>query len=136
MRTQKKHHLKQLRHWRIRKKVSGTKDRPRMTVCFTNENIHVQFIDDEARTTLAAASTTSKSTPDRAKLAANVSSAKIIGKLAAETALAKGIKEVIFDRAGSRYHWSEGKDKDGKPVTVLGKLATLATAAREAGLKF
>jgi large subunit ribosomal protein L18 len=136
MRTQKKHKLKQLRHWRIRKKVIGTKDRPRMTVCFSNENIHVQFIDDAAGVTLAATSTTSKSTPDRDKLAANVSSAKIIGKLAAEAALAKGIKEVVFDRAGGRYHWSKSKGKDGKPVMVLGKLATLATAAREAGLKF
>ena len=136
MRTQKKHQLKQLRHWRIRKKVSGTSARPRMSVCFTNENIHVQFIDDEAGRTIAATSTTSKGTPDREKLAANVSSAKIIGKLAAEAALAKGIKEVVFDRAGMRYHWSKSKGKDGKPVTVLGKLATLATAAREAGLKF
>jgi large subunit ribosomal protein L18 len=136
MRTQKKHQLKQLRHWRIRKRVSGTKDRPRMSVCFTNENIHVQFVDDTAGKTLVAASTTSKNTPDRDKLAANVNSAKIIGKLAAEAALAKGIKEVVFDRGGARYHWSEGKDKDGKAVKTLGKLATLATAAREAGLKF
>src|ERR1035438_8478241 len=119
MRTQKKHQLKQLRHWRIRKKVSGTKNRPRMSVSFTNENIRVQFIDDEARQTLAAASTTSKGTPDREKLAANVTSAKVIGKLAAEVALAKGIKEVVFDRAGSRYHWSENKGKDGKPVKTL-----------------
>ncbi len=136
MRTQKKHQLKQLRQWRIRKKVSGTKDRPRMSVCFTNENIHVQFIDDAAGRTLAATSTTSKSTPDREQLAANVSSAKIVGRLAAEAALAKGIKEVVFDRGGLRYHWSEGKGKDGKPVKTLGKLATLASAAREAGLKF
>src|SRR5208282_3003230 len=135
MRTEKKHQLKQLRKWRIRNKVSGTKDRPRMTVCFTNENIHVQFIDDAAGVTLAATSTTCKKTPDREKLAANVSSAKIVGKLAAETAMAAGIKEVIFDRGGSRYHWSETKGKDGKPVTVMGKLATLAAAAREAGLK-
>ncbi len=107
-----------------------------MSVCFTNENIHVQFIDDVAGVTLAATSTTSKKTPDREKLAANVSSAKIVGKLAAETALAAGIKEVVFDRGGARYHWSENKGKDGKPVTVLGKLASLAAAAREAGLKF
>ena len=104
MRTEKKQRLKQLRHWRIRRKVTGTKERPRMSVCFTNENIHVQFIDDDAGVTLAAASTTSKATPDRDKLAANVTSAKIIGKLAAETALAKGIKAVVFDRGGARYH--------------------------------
>jgi len=136
MRTEKKHQLKQLRKWRIRNKLSGTKDRPRMSVCFTNGNIHVQFIDDTARVTLAAASTRSKATPDRDKLAANVASAKTIGKLAAEAALAKGIKSVVFDRGGARYHRSETKGKDGKPVAVLGKLATLAEAAREAGLKF
>ena len=104
MRTEKKHQLKQLRQWRIRNKVSGTKERPRMSVCFTNENIHVQFIDDQAGVTLAAASTTGKAAPDRDKLAANVASAKVIGKLAAEAALAKGIKTVVFDRGGARYH--------------------------------
>jgi large subunit ribosomal protein L18 len=136
MRTEKKHQLKKLRHWRIRQRVSGTKERPRMSVCFTNENIHVQFIDDTAGMTLAATSTTSKSTPGREKLSANVASAKTVGKIAAEAALAKGIKQVVFDRGGARFHWSERKEKDGKPVKTLGKLATLAEAAREAGLKF
>lgn len=134
MRTEKKHQLKQLRHWRIRKKVGGTPQRPRMSVCFTNTNIYVQFIDDAAGRTLAAVSTMVKGMPE--KLGANVNSAKVIGKLAAETAIAKGIKEVVFDRGGMRYHWSENKGKDGKPVKTLGKLATLAEAAREAGLKF
>lgn len=136
MRTEKKQKLAQLRHWRVRRKIRGTKDCPRMSVIFTNKNIHVQFVDDDAGRTLAAASTTSKATPDRDKLAANVAGAKVIGKLAAEAALAKGIKAVVFDRAGARYHQSKRKDKDGKPVLVLGKLATLAEAAREAGLKF
>ena len=136
MRTEKKHQLKQLRKWRIRNKLGGTKDRPRMSVCFTNENIHVQFIDDKAGVTLAATSTKSKATPDRDQLAANVASAKTIGKLAAEAALAKGIKSVVFDRGGARYHRSTSKGKDGKPVLVLGKLATLAEAARKAVLKF
>ena len=121
MRTEKKQRLGQLRHWRIRKKVIGSKERPRMSVCFTNENIHVQFIDDAAGVTLASATTTSKATPDREKLAANVTSAKTIGALAARNALDKGIKEVVFDRGGSRYH---------------GKVKALADAAREAGLKF
>jgi large subunit ribosomal protein L18 len=121
MRTEKKQQLKQLRRWRIRKKVVGTKTRPRMAVCFSNENIHVQFIDDDAGVTLAAASTLSKNTPDRDKLAANVSSAKIIGALAAKAAIEKGIQEVVFDRGGARYH---------------GKVKALADAAREAGLKF
>ena len=136
MRTEKKHQLKQLRKWRIRNKLSGTKDRPRMSVCFTNENIHVQFIDDKAGVTLAAVSTTGKAVPDRDKLAANVAGAQVIGKLAADAALAKGIKAVVFDRGGARYHRSESKGKDGKRVSVLGKLATLAEAARKAGLKF
>ncbi len=121
MRTQKKERLKQLRQWRIRKKVSGTKERPRMAVCFSNQNIHVQFIDDNAGATLASASTLSKATPDREKLAANVPSAKIIGSIAAKAALDKGIKTVVFDRGGARYH---------------GKVKALADAAREAGLQF
>lgn len=132
MRTEQKHRLAKLRHWRLRKKICGTKARPRMSVCFSNEHIYVQFIDDETGATLAAASTRCKATPDRENLSANVSSAKVIGKLAAEAAVAKGIQTVVFDRSGARYHWSKGKD--GKPV--YGKLATLAEAAREAGLKF
>ncbi|HWX18965.1 MAG TPA: 50S ribosomal protein L18 [Candidatus Binatia bacterium] len=121
MRTEQKHQLAQRRRWRVRKKVSGTKDRPRMCVCFTNKNIHVQFIDDAAGVTLAAASTVSKAAPDRAKLAANAASAKTVGTLAAQTALGKGIKQVIFDRGSARYH---------------GKVKALADAAREAGLQF
>jgi len=116
-----KRQLTQLRHWRVRKKLSGTKERPRMSVFFSNENIHVQFIDDTAGKTLAAASTLSKATPDREKLGANVKSAKTIGTLAAKTALDKGIKAVVFDRGGARYH---------------GKVKALADAAREAGLQF
>ena len=121
MRTEQKHRLALRRHWRVRKKISGTSARPRMSVCFTNQNIHVQFIDDVAGRTLAATSTTSKATPDRDKLAANAASAKTIGILAAKTALEKGINQVVFDRGSARYH---------------GKLKALADAAREAGLKF
>jgi large subunit ribosomal protein L18 len=120
MRTEKKHKLAQLRHWRLRKKVSGTKERPRMSVSFTQKNIHVQFIDDLAGVTLAAAST-SKATPDRDKLGANVTGAKTIGTIAAQAAIGKGIKQVVFDRGGARYH---------------GKVKALADAAREAGLQF
>jgi large subunit ribosomal protein L18 len=121
MRTEQKHKLAVRRGWRVRQKVSGTKDRPRMSVCFTNKNIHVQFIDDSAGVTLAATSTTSKATADRDKLAANAASAKTMGTLAAQTALGKGIKQVVFDRGGAIYH---------------GKVKALAEAAREAGLKF
>ena len=105
MRTEQKHKLALRRHWRVRQKVSGTKERPRMSVCFTNKNIHVQFIDDAAGVTLAAASTTSKATPDRDKLAANAASAKTIGTFAAQAAMGKGIKQVVFDRGGARVSW-------------------------------
>ena len=118
MQTRKKHRLQQLRHWRVRKKVSGTGERPRMSVCFTSAHIYVQFIDDVAGKTLVAAGTLKK---DGEKLSANVKSAKAIGSVAAKAALDKGIKEVVFDRGGARYH---------------GKVKALADAAREAGLKF
>jgi large subunit ribosomal protein L18 len=121
MRTDKKLKLARLRHWRVRKKVSGTKERPRMSVRFSNENIYVQFIDDLAGVTVASASTMHKSVPDRAKLAANAAGAKRVGALAAEAAKGKGIVKVVFDRGGARYH---------------GKLKALADAAREAGLQF
>ena len=121
MRPEQKHRLALLRRWRIRQKISGTKARPRMSVCFTNKNIHIQFIDDAAGVTLAAASSTSKATPEREKLAANAASARLLGALAAQTAISKGIKQVIFDRNGARYH---------------GKVKALADAAREAGLQF
>src|SRR2546427_8615262 len=98
MQEKKKKALRQLRKWRIRKKVAGTKQRPRMSVCFTNENIYVQFIDDAARVTLASTSTRAKPGPDGAKLKANVNSAKKVGALAAEAAKGKGINEVVFDR--------------------------------------
>jgi len=121
MRTQQKHRLGQLRHWRIRKKVIGTKERPRMSVCFSHENIHVQFIDDTAGVTVASASTLDKTLPDRDKMKANVASAKTIGSKAAEAAKSKGITAVVFDRGTARFH---------------GKVKALADAAREAGLKF
>src|ERR1051326_5249965 len=103
MRPEQKARLQQLRRWRIRKKVIGSRERPRMSVCFTQKNIHVQFIDDQAGVTLASASTLSKSVPDREKLAANVVSAKRLGQFAAEAAKAKGIEKVVFDRSGARY---------------------------------
>ena len=120
MQTQKKLRLKQLRHWRVRKKVTGTSDRPRMAVCFTGAHIYVQFIDDSAGKTLVAASTRAKTVRGQ-KLVANVTSAKTIGSTAAQAAIEKGIKAVVFDRGGARYH---------------GKVKALADAAREAGLQF
>jgi large subunit ribosomal protein L18 len=121
MQQSKKKKLRQLRKWRIRKKVSGTSARPRMSVCFTNEHIYVQFIDDTRGVTLASASTRHKTTPGREALAANVVSAKKLGSLAAEAAKGKGITGIVFDRNGARYH---------------GKVKALADAAREAGLLF
>src|SRR3954470_9893282 len=102
MRTEQKHRLAQLRRWRIRKKVRGSKERPRMSVCFTNQNIYVQFIDDSAGVTVSAASTIAKDAAK--KSSASVTTAKRIGTLAAEAAKSKGINQIVFDRSGSRYH--------------------------------
>ena len=108
------------RRWRIRKKVHGTVERPRMSVRMSNKNIYVQFIDDEAGHTLASVSSKAKSVENREKLSANVDSAKEIGKLSGEAAKAAGFETAVFDRNGARYH---------------GKVKALADAAREAGLK-
>lgn len=121
MKVQKRHELKLRRRWRIRSKVNGTAERPRMSACFTNTHIYVQFIDDNKGATLASVSTRSKGVPAVEKLSANVTSAVQIGKLAAEAAIGKGIKQVVFDRGGNPFH---------------GKVKALADAAREAGLQF
>jgi large subunit ribosomal protein L18 len=121
MRTDKKARLAALRHWRIRKIVSGTRERPRMSVRFTNQHIIVQFIDDVARVTLAAVSSLGQAAPEGPRLAANVAGARKIGALAAQAAKSKGITRVVFDRSGARYH---------------GKVKALADAAREGGLQF
>lgn len=120
MRTQDKQRLQQLRHWRVRNKVQGTAERPRMSVTFTNENIYVQFIDDGAGRTVASASTRGKN-GEAKKKGANVETAKRVGAAAAEAAKGAGIKAVVFDRGSARYH---------------GKVKALADAAREAGLQF
>jgi large subunit ribosomal protein L18 len=119
MLPQKKNELLQLRKWRIRKKVTGTAERPRMSVKITGQHIYVQFIDDGVGRTLAAVSSRAKGLTE--KLGANVKGAARVGALAAEAAKGKGIAEVVFDRNGARYH---------------GKVKALADAAREAGLKF
>jgi large subunit ribosomal protein L18 len=111
----------ELRRWRIRKKVTGTRERPRMSVRFTNEHIYVQFVDDSAGVTLASTSTRAKSVPDRQALSANIPSAKRLGMIAAETAKGVGITKVVFDRSGAKFH---------------GKVKALADAARDAGLQF
>jgi len=121
MRTEKKLQLAKLRRLRLRKKIIGTAERPRMSVRFTGKNIHVQFIDDGAGKTLAATSTVANGAAKGEKLSANVAGAARVGKLAADAAKGKGIARVVFDRSGARYH---------------GKVKALADAAREAGLQF
>jgi large subunit ribosomal protein L18 len=120
MRTEKKQRLEHRRRLRIRRKVLGTPERPRMSVRFSGQHIYVQFVDDRQGRTLACASTRAKGAPT-GKSAANVAGAKRIGALAAENAKARGITTVVFDRSGARYH---------------GKVKALAEAAREAGLRF
>ena len=121
MRTEVKHQRERRRRWGMRKKIIGTAARPRMSVRFTGRNIYVQFVDDEAGRTLASSSTRHKLQSDRDKLAANKESAGVIGKAAAAIAKEQGIEAVVFDRSGASYH---------------GKVAELADAAREGGLKF
>ena len=121
MRTEKKRKLAERRHLRVRQKVRGTADRPRMSVCFTGKHIYVQFVDDLAGRTLASASTRRKAPGPSVRLAANVAGAKQVGQLAAEAARSQGIERVVFDRGSAAYH---------------GKVKALAEAAREAGLKF
>jgi len=119
MQNKKKKKLLQLRRFRIRRVVEGTKERPRLSVKFSNTHIYVQFIDDSARVTLAAVNTRSKA--NLGKIKANVAGATALGKQAAEAAIAKGIKKVVYDRNGLRYH---------------GKVKALADGARQGGLEF
>ncbi|MBI3208375.1 MAG: 50S ribosomal protein L18 [Candidatus Solibacter usitatus] len=106
-------------HVRIRKKMNGTLERPRLAVFRSLQHIYAQVIDDRAGTTLVAASSAQDEVA--AKSGGNLAGAKTIGKLVAERALAKGIQNVVFDRGGFLYH---------------GRVKALADAAREAGLKF
>jgi len=108
------------RHMRLRNKVSGTAGRPRLCLSITSSNMYVQFIDDESGKTLAQSSTLSGEFK-ALNLKRNVAAAQALGKLAAEKAIASGIKEVVFDRGGVKYH---------------GRVKALADAARGAGLKF
>jgi large subunit ribosomal protein L18 len=109
------------RHQRVRKYISGTPARPRLSVFRSLAEIYVQVIDDEAGHTLAAASTVDQEV--RAKISGLKKSeqAKVVGKIVAERAKNQGIDEVVFDRGGFRY---------------TGRVKALADAAREAGLKF
>jgi len=108
-------------HERIRKRVAGTAQRPRLAVHFSGKHVYAQVIDDDAGRTLAAASTTERSLLDGKKMRANQAAAEFIGKAIAERSLAKKLERVVFDRGGFFYH---------------GKVKALADAARATGLKF
>lgn len=113
--------MREIRHARLRKNVSGSAAKPRMAVFHSLSHIYVQFIDDEAGHTLAAASTVEPSVKASLSATCNIEAARMLGKIAAERALAKGINAVVFDRGGHMFH---------------GKVKALADSAREAGLKF
>ena len=106
-------------HERIRKRLRGAAERPRLSVFRSIQHIYAQVIDDRSGRTLAAASSAEKGAP--VKSGGNVAGAKAIGKLVAERARATGVKRVVFDRGGYLYH---------------GRVKALAEAAREAGLEF
>ena len=108
------------RHRRIRKKISGTKDRPRLSVYRSLKNIYAQLIDDESNTTILTCSTQQKPLKEQVK-SNNVQAATLLGESLAKGAKEKGIEEVVFDRGGYLYH---------------GRIKAVAEAARKGGLKF
>lgn len=119
MKWKTKSQLRDRRHFRLRKKIEGTANRPRMSVFVSNKHMYVQFIDDLSSKTLASASTLLERAG--AKSAAGVEAARKLGTVAAGVAIKQGIQEVVFDRGGFAYR---------------GRVKLLAEAAREAGLKF
>ena len=108
------------RHQRLRKKISGTKETPRMSVFTSDKHVYVQFIDDVTGQTLAAMSTLDKEAKAE-NIKGNVDGATAVGRIAAERAKAAGIEAVVFDRGGFNYH---------------GRVKAVAEAAREGGLEF
>ncbi|HHY31648.1 MAG TPA: 50S ribosomal protein L18 [Firmicutes bacterium] len=109
------------RHMRIRKKVSGTSEVPRLSVARTLRHIYAQVINDESGTTLAFASSLDPEVRAQVKNGGNVEAARLVGRVIAERAQAKGIKRVVFDRGGNLFH---------------GRVAAVAEGARESGLEF
>jgi large subunit ribosomal protein L18 len=108
-------------HKRIRAKISGSANRPRLCVYRSSRYVYAQIIDDAQGKTLAAASTTEKDVRGDLKHGGNIQAAKVVGKTIAQRAKEKGIEAVVFDRGGYLYH---------------GRIKAVAEAAREAGLKF
>jgi len=109
------------RHLRIRKKISGTAERPRLSVFRSAKHIYAQLIDDEKGITLASASTLDKELRGKITNGGNVEAARQVGELIARRAKEKGVAKVVFDRGGYLYH---------------GRVRALADAAREGGLEF
>ena len=109
------------RHKRVRRKVFGTPQRPRLCVFRSSNNIYAQIIDDTNRVTLVAASSLDEAVKGAVNHTGNKEAAKLVGEMVAEKAVEKGITEVVFDRGGYIYH---------------GRVKELAEGAREAGLKF
>jgi large subunit ribosomal protein L18 len=117
--NRRKARLRRRKH--IRKHVYGTPERPRLNVFRSLEHIYVQLIDDTVGNTLAAASTIDQELREQMSGLSKTEQARIVGKTVAERAVAKGVKTVVFDRGGYKYH---------------GRVKALAEAAREAGLDF
>ena len=113
--------MRKRRHLRVRKRVFGTPERPRLNVFRSLSQIYAQVIDDEAGHTLVAASTLDPELKPKLQGLTKTEQAKLVGQLIAERAKAKGIQKVVFDRGGYKYH---------------GRVKALAEAAREAGLDF
>ena len=109
------------RHQRIRNKILGTKERPRLCVYKSNKHIYAQLINDVEAKTLLSCSTVQPALKTKIKSTWNKEAAKVIGEMIAESAVDKGIKSVVFDRGGNKYH---------------GKVMSFANGARGAGLKF
>ena len=108
-------------HARVRTRVTGTPERPRLNVYRSVAHIYAQVIDDRSGKTLVSASSVDKETKKGLKGGGNIASAKAVGKIIADRAKAAGVTQVVFDRGGYKYH---------------GRVKALADAAREAGLKF
>lgn len=116
-----KRRKRERRHYRVRNTVIGTPERPRVNVYRSLKNIYVQIIDDLAGHTLVSASSLEPAIRDSLEFGGNKDAAKMVGELAAERALEKGIKDVVFDRGGYKYH---------------GRVQEVAEALREKGLNF
>ncbi len=120
MKLETKKNLEQKRHWRVRRKVRGTSERPRLSVCFSNKHIYAQCIDDKQGKTLVALCTTSKELNGE-KILPNVAGSKALGEKFGAKLKGAGVEAVVFDRGSRRYH---------------GCVKTFADAVRSTGINF